>query len=104
MSSIIYLMAAVILIGALRLPIASSSISLYDFNKERTLPLRGVLAIGIIFHHMSQRFNFVITLGDTIVNPMAIFEYVGSPIVSGFFFMSGYGLCKSLEGGGITLS
>lgn len=53
-------------------------------NVKSTSGLRGFLAIGIIFHHLSQW----ITSGDEFSN----FSYMGTYIVSIFFFLSAYGL------------
>jgi len=53
-------------------------------NPGSTKGLKGILAIGIILHHLSQE----ATTGDVFTN----FAYMGSYIVSMFFFLSGYGL------------
>jgi len=53
-------------------------------NAKSTSGLRGFLAIGIIFHHLSQW----VTSGDEFSN----FSYMGTYIVSIFFFLSAYGL------------
>ena len=53
-------------------------------NPGSTKGLKGILAIGIILHHLSQE----VTTGDVFTN----FAYMGSYIVSIFFFLSGYGL------------
>ena len=55
----------------------------YLSNKS-TKSLKGLLAILIIFHHISQK----ITTGENFSN----FEYMGRYIVALFFFLSGYGL------------
>lgn len=55
----------------------------YLSNKS-TKSLKGLLALLIIFHHVSQK----ITIGDNFSN----FEYMGRYIVALFFFLSGYGL------------
>lgn len=55
----------------------------YLSNKS-TKSLKGLLALFIIFHHISQK----ITTGENFSN----FEYMGRYIVSLFFFLSGYGL------------
>ena len=55
----------------------------YLSNKS-TKSLKGLLAILIIFHHVSQKF----TTGENFSN----FEYMGRYIVALFFFLSGYGL------------
>ena len=51
---------------------------------KTTLGLKGFLALGIIFHHLSQW----VTTGSEFSN----FAYMGTYIVSIFFFLSGYGL------------
>ena len=55
----------------------------YLSNKS-TKSLKGLLALFIIFHHVSQK----ITTGENFSN----FEYMGRYIVALFFFLSGYGL------------
>jgi len=55
----------------------------YLSNKS-TKSLKGLLALFIIFHHVSQK----ITTGANFSN----FEYMGRYIVALFFFLSGYGL------------
>lgn len=51
---------------------------------QSTTGLKGLLAFGIIFHHLSQW----ITSGTEFSH----FSYMGTYIVSIFFFLSGYGL------------
>ena len=51
---------------------------------KSTSGLKGFLAIGIVFHHLSQW----VTTGEEFSN----FGYMGTYIVSVFFFLSGYGL------------
>ena len=51
---------------------------------KSTTGVKGFLAIGIIFHHLSQW----VTTGEEFSN----FGYMGTYIVSVFFFLSGYGL------------
>ena len=55
----------------------------YLSNKS-TKSLKGLLALLIIFHHISQK----ITAGENFSN----FEYMGRYVVALFFFLSGYGL------------
>ena len=56
-----------------------------DYLSNRsTKSLKGLLALLIIFHHISQK----ITTGENFSN----FEYMGRYIVALFFFLSGYGL------------
>ena len=51
---------------------------------ESTSGLRGFLALGIIFHHLSP----LVKTGEEFSN----FSYMGTYIVSIFFFLSAYGL------------
>ena len=51
---------------------------------QSTNGLKGFLALGIVFHHLSEW----ITTGIEFSN----FSYMGTYIVSVFFFLSGYGL------------
>ena len=53
-------------------------------SSKSTKSLKGLLAVLIIFHHISQK----ITTGETFSN----FTYMGWYIVALFFFLSGYGL------------
>lgn len=65
------------------------------FIKEKSIPLKGILSILIVMHHISL-------LVDT--NILFQFRYWGVPVVSLFFFISGYGLMKSyLQKGEIYL-
>ena len=64
-----------------------------QFSKQATVPLRGLLAIGIVLHHLSLR------LVEASPDDMWIcsqFQFWGAPIVAVFFFLSGYGLMVSL--------
>jgi peptidoglycan/LPS O-acetylase OafA/YrhL len=60
----------------------------HDFDVNATLPLRGILAVLIVCHHISQRF---------IPDPIGIFLHFGTSVVSVFFFISGYGLMISYQ-------
>ncbi len=62
-------------------------VGLRNFNKENTLPLRGLLALLIVAHHLGQRTPDLLPSKFTIG--------IGSFIVAVFFLMSGYGLCVS---------
>ena len=55
-----------------------------DLSVESTSGLRGFLALGIIFHHLSP----LVKSGEEFSN----FSYMGTYIVSIFFFLSAYGL------------
>ena len=59
------------------------------FGKEKTVPLKGVLAILIVLHHLSYD-----------VPLLSAFHSWGAPVVSIFFFISGYGLMKSYQSKG----
>lgn len=62
---------------------------LYEFNTKRTLPLRGLLAILIILHHLAQA---VSSQKLPIINE---FMSWGGIVVGIFFFITGYGLMAS---------
>ena len=51
---------------------------------KSTTVLKGFLAIGIVFHHLSQS----VSTGGEFIN----FKYMGTYIVSIFLFLSAYGL------------
>jgi len=60
---------------------------LCSFDKATTLPLRGLLALLIISHHLGQ---------NSAIYPLSNFTAgIGLQIVAVFFFISGYGLCVS---------
>ena len=63
------------------------------FSKDATLPLRGVLALCIVLHHLSLRLMYMIP--EASFFNLSEFIKWGEPIDSVFFFMSGYGLIKS---------
>lgn len=80
--------------------IVKPSERLHDFDSRTTLPLRGILALFIILHHLSQRYDF--SISDSLTWPwqslsLNIFITMGAPIVGVFFFLTGYGLSKSLN-------
>ena len=60
---------------------------------KSTTGLKGFLALGIVFHHLSQW----VTTGEEFSN----FGYMGTYIVSVFFFLSGYGLYVQNEKKGL---
>lgn len=70
---------------------------LYNFDSKATVPLRGLLAIGIILHHLSKSFMFDECIGAVHVSPVYYFTGMGAPIVAAFFFITGFGLAKSLQ-------
>lgn len=66
-----------------------------ELNKGKTSVLKGVMAIIIVLHHMSLQG----------IESLAQFFSWGAPVVSVFFFISGYGLSVSfLSKGNIYLS
>lgn len=64
--------------------------SMLDFSVDRLVPVRGILALLIVLHHFSQ----VYAAQWPLLTPFLGF---GMPVVSVFFFISGYGLCRSLQ-------
>lgn len=56
---------------------------------KSTTGLKGFLALGIVFHHLSQS----VSTGGEFIN----FKYMGTYIVSIFFFLSAYGLYTQNE-------
>ncbi len=71
---------------------------LYPFDVKTTLPLRGLLAILIVAHHVSQRYT---PQEFEIINQCHLFlRGVGGPVVTVFFFITGYGLAKSISNKG----
>lgn len=64
-----------------------------QFSKQATVPLRGLLAIGIVLHHLSLR---LVEASPDCSWIWSQFSFWGAPIVAVFFFLSGYGLMVSL--------
>lgn len=62
-----------------------------SFNKEKVVPLKAILALLIVLHHISL---------ETSVKWLQPFNSWGAPIVSIFFFISGYGLMVSYNNKG----
>lgn len=63
-----------------------------DFmSREATLSVRGLAALGVLLHHISQEKAF------QNAKCLSIFTYVGYLFVAVFFFCSGYGLVKSFR-------
>lgn len=60
----------------------------YDnyLSKNTTKSLKGILAIGILFHHISQNTSSGLIMRQ--------FEGFGYLFVSGFFFITSFGVCK----------
>lgn len=57
------------------------------FDKKNTIPIRGLLALGIVFYHIAMY-----SMNEKLIP----FRTLGAPIVSIFFFMMGYGSCASV--------
>lgn len=62
-----------------------------EFGKEKVFPLKGILAVLIVLHHLTYEIEV------TLLQP---FYSWGAPIVSVFFFISGYGLMTSYKNKG----
>lgn len=67
---------------------------LHDFDTQRVLPLRGILALLIVMHHFSQK---VSPLGIPVIREFGLW---GGVVVGIFFFITGYGLMVSYVGKG----
>lgn len=73
-----------------------------DISKEKSLSVRGLMAIAVIIHHAYQ---YGPLFKDNIITSV-ILQSLGYLAVSVFFFLSGYGLTKSYcdrNGGGKLL-
>ena len=60
---------------------------LYGFGKADTMPLRGLLALVVMFSHLDTKTQFAV--------PVLHLVHWATPAVAVFFFLSGYGLVKS---------
>ena len=60
---------------------------LFGFGKTDTMPLRGLLALVVMFSHLDTKTQFAVTALH--------FVHWATPAVAVFFFLSGYGLVKS---------
>ena len=58
-------------------------------SEDNTLPLRGIMAVAIIFHHISEKTDLGIVFH--------FMQHLGYLIVAVFFFLSGYGLMYSYD-------
>lgn len=74
--------------------------NLCNFDSKATVPLRGLLAIMIILHHLALYYKFDECIGSIHVSPIYYFKEMGLPLVAAFFFITGYGLSKSLQAKG----
>lgn len=64
---------------------------------EVTKSLRGLAALGVLIHHISQEGAFQSTGGQNHLGELGIFVNYGFKFVAIFFFCSGFGLIKSLK-------
>lgn len=64
---------------------------MHDFNIQRTLPLRAILALLIVIHHISY------VLAPQQLCIINSFQEWGSVVVGVFFFITGYGLMVSFR-------
>jgi peptidoglycan/LPS O-acetylase OafA/YrhL len=71
-----------------RLRQCGSPSEFHPFDVKATLPLRGLLAVMIVCHHLGLRFS-----SDLI----GVFSSCGTSLVAVFFFISGYGLMISYQ-------
>ena len=62
------------------------------FSKDKTVPLKAAMALLIVADHLTFQVNLAW---------LRPFRELGAPIVSVFFFISGYGLMKSVQAKGI---
>lgn len=68
---------------------------LRPFDVKSTLPMRGLLALLIVAHHVALNLNP--PLSRSLEMYHLFFTAVGAPVVSVFFLITGYGLAKSVE-------
>lgn len=78
----------------LAISFAKPKADLKPFSVEALMPLRGVLAIFIVLHHCVLRTDGA---GADVPWVLSQFSFMGAPIVAVFFFLSGYGLTRSLK-------
>lgn len=90
-------MTSLFILLCVRALMACNSRRTGKFSPSATLPLRGIMAIGIVLHHVALRVD-----AATPDSPWWLSQFCswGAPIVSVFFFMSGYGLLVSLKSKG----
>lgn len=60
----------------------------FFISKEKSLSLKGIFCMGILLHHLAQR---------TSIGLLQPLGSVGTFLVAGFFFLSGYGLMAQLQ-------
>jgi peptidoglycan/LPS O-acetylase OafA/YrhL len=86
----LYLILLLVGISFVKLRHIDSIASIKPFDVDATLPLRGILALLIVVYHLSHNFQ---------TSPLyiGIIASCDGPVVSTFFFLSGYGLVKSYQ-------
>ena len=84
---------ALLLVGSRRAKLGSFNQD--SMSLEATKNLQGLAAIGVICHHLSQPAANSAPMAA--LGQMQIFREIGFLFVALFFFVSGYGLLKSLE-------
>lgn len=67
----------------------NGNFAIYDFNLQRTLPIRGLLAVSIVLHHLAC------VVWSQHIPIVSEFMSWGGLVVSVFFFLTGYGLMVS---------
>ena len=91
---ILLLMTAFIVIRLFLTESTKKELLICDFDVQRTLPLRGMLAISIIMHH------YALVEGSTALPVVQEFMSWGGVVVAVFFFITGYGLMTSFKSKG----
>lgn len=81
-AGIIVLLLMTILFGVKKVPYNSTGFDCMSL--DNTMPIRGILAIIVLLHHLSSYY-----LEFSFISP---FKHVGYIAVALFFFLSGYGL------------
>ena len=66
-------------------------------SREQTKILTGIMALGVVLHHMAQKTCASWLLPSNRVHGLDFFINVGFPIVAVFLFCSGLGLYRSLH-------
>lgn len=84
-----------LLCGLLAWSLLLPKAELRPFDVKSTLPLRGLLAILIVAHHVAPLFTP--PRFESFKMFHSFFCSVGAPVVSVFFLITGYGLAKSLQ-------
>lgn len=83
-----------LLTPCLAISFAKPKADLKSFSVEALMPLRGILAVFIVLHHCVLRTDGA---GADVPWVLNQFSFMGAPVVAVFFFLSGYGLTRSLN-------